>query len=317
MRNGVRRLAAVVRRVTLCGCLISAPLAAAVPQLILRAPAELSGMAGEIASWGPDVLAPAVRLSGLAEPGGPIQVVLVPESAPGARTVPPWISGFADETASVVVLLPARVARYPDRGLPALLQHEVMHVLVYRAAGGRPVPRWFDEGLAMAAGREADLGDRARVALAVLGDGRLPLARIDAAFSGNGAQVAEAYALARDFVDQLLRRFGDDVGARILAGVARGATFEAAFAAATGSTLSAVETAYWRHRTLWDRWVPVVTSSVTLWGAITLFALVAFRRRRTRDDRIRRRWEQEELELESKKGGEPGAPAADEEELVN
>ena len=288
-----------------------------VPRLIVRAPPELAGVASEIAGLAPGALGPAVRLAGLADPGPPIQVVLALESAPAARSAPAWVSGFANETTGVVVLMPARVGRYPDRGLEALLQHEVMHVLVFRAARGRPVPRWFDEGLAMAAGREADLGDRARVALAVLTDDRLPLARIDAAFAGGSDDVLEAYALARDFVGDLLRRNGSGTGAAILAGVARGETFEAAFRAATGESLAEVEAAYWRHRTVWDRWVPVATSTATLWGAITLFALVAFRRRHARDAQIRQRWDEEGRGPAAGGDVEPGGPPGDEDEPVN
>lgn len=308
---------------TLAAALLALPAAARAqpvapaPHLLVRAPLELAGAAHEIERLAPAALAPALRLAGLADPGGPIEVVLAPESAPVARSTPPWISGFANESTGVVLLLPARVARYPDRGLEALLQHEVMHVLVFRAARGRPVPRWFDEGLAMAAGRESDLGDRARVALAVLTDDRLPLARIDAAFAGGSDEVAEAYALARDFVGELLRRHGAGAGAAILAGVARGAPFEAAFHAATGRTLADFETAYWRHRTVWDRWVPVVTSSATVWGAITLFALLAFRRRRARDQQIRRRWDEEGRGPAAGGDVEPDGPPDDEDEPVN
>lgn len=162
--------------------------------------------------------------------------------------------------------MPARTGRYPDGSLVALLQHEVAHVLIARAARGGEVPRWFDEGLAMAASRDTQFGDRTRVALAVLTDSRLPLARIDATFAGGSSEVESAYALARDVVRELLERHGQDAGARILAGVARGLRFKEAFLEATGETLGTFETRYWDDRTFWDRWIPILTSSALLWG---------------------------------------------------
>ena len=53
----------------------------------------------------------------------------------------------------LIVLLPERVPSYPDSSLDDVLLHETAHVLVARAAGGRPLPRWFQEGMAMIAGR--------------------------------------------------------------------------------------------------------------------------------------------------------------------
>ena len=281
---------------TLCTLALLAAPARAVeaPRLVVEAPPELAPVAREIERRAPHAFDEAMRLTGLADPGAPIVVFLAPEGSAEARSTPPWIAGYAQEAAGVVVLLPARVGRYPDRGLEPLLRHEVCHILVARAAHSRPVPRWFDEGLALTAGREADLGDRARVALAVLTADRLPLARLDRAFAGGESEVHAAYALAGDLVRELLRDHGADTGARILARVARGERFDEAFRAATGVALGEFEHDYWRRRTLWDRWVPVVSSSVVIWAGIAGIALAAFRRRRIRDAELRRRWEEEE-----------------------
>ena len=309
LRGYLRRAPAVLRLALAIGLANAwAPPAACgagdPPRLIVQAPPELAAAAAEIRSYGAATYRPALERTGLSEAGGPITVVLVPESAPAARRTPRWVAGSTDGGSGVIALFPARVDGYPDRGLEALLQHELAHVLVARAARGQPVPRWFDEGLAMAAGRVWGLGDRARVALAVLTDDRLPLARIDAAFAGGSAEVESAYALAGDFFQELERRFGAGVGAAILDGVARGAPFKPAFLAATGQSLAAVETAYWRRRSFWNRWVPIVTSSAALWGGITLLALAAFRRRRAIDAEIHRRWTEELPEPTADSAGE-------------
>jgi peptidase MA superfamily protein len=281
-----------------CALATASGLAAAdLPELLVEAPPELAGLAETVRRFDPELLRPAMRLVGLEDPGPPIRVVLAPESSPTALSTPAWISGFAASSRAeepVVVLLPARVPRYPDGNLAELLQHEVAHVLITRAAGGRPVPRWFHEGLAMAASRGAGLEDRTRVALAVLVDGSLPLRSLDRAFPEGPPAAHKAYALSRDFVETLLRRHGQAAAARILAGVARGQSFDQAFAAATGETLAAVEASFWRRRTFWNRWVPVLSSSAALWIGITMLALVAFRRRQQRDQARRAQWDEEE-----------------------
>lgn len=263
--------------------------------MILQAPPELAAAAQEIRGFPPEALRAGMRLTGLEAPGPPIVVVLAPEGSPAARSAPPWISGWADGELGVVVLVPSRVLRYPDDSLQSLLQHEVAHVLIARAARRQPVPRWFNEGLAMAASRGRDLEDRTRVLLAVLVDGPGSLDRIDQAFGGGERAVQAAYAFAQDFVQDLLSRHGASASAGILRGVGSGMDFEAAFRRATGESLSDAESVYWSRRTFWNRWVPVLTSSTILWLSITLLALAAMRRRRARDARIHRQWEEQDV----------------------
>ena len=106
----------------------------------------------------------------------------------------------------------------------------------------------------------------------------------------------------------LFERYGQEAAPKILGGVARGLPFENAFRAATGASLADAETSFWSRQTLWYRWVPVLTSSVTLWLLVTLLALWAIRRRRARDAALRRMWdaEEERLRLAAAAGTEDG-----------
>ena len=103
-----------------------------------------------------------------------------------------------------------------------------------------------------------------------------------------------AYAIAGSFVRDLLDRYGPEAPPRILEGGAHGLSFEDAFFTATGTTLVSAEDSFWSRQTFWYRWVPVLTSSVTLWLLITLLALWAMRHRRRRDAAQRRVWEEED-----------------------
>ncbi|MEP7013473.1 MAG: hypothetical protein ABJC13_24385 [Acidobacteriota bacterium] len=272
---------------------LSAQAQTAVPRLIVQAPEELAALGKTVQDFDPQLLAPAIRLTGASDLS-PIAVLLAPERSPEAQSAPPWVSGYAVGPAGAIVLFPARTKTYPDSDLDALVQHEVTHVLIDRAAGGRPVPRWFHEGLAMAAGRGRSLEDRSRTSFAILIDGRTTLSDLDSRFAGGQSEVQAAYALAGDFVADLLLRHGADTAPEILAGIARGESFDVAFQAAAGETLASVETSYWRRRTFWNRWVPFLTSGAALWLGITALALVAFKRRRVRDQELREKWALEE-----------------------
>ena len=284
------------------------------PRLAVRSTPELAELAREVEAQAPAALARAMRL--VAPDGGsedallaePIVVRLVAESSAEARSTPPWVAGFASGWGAdySIVLFPARAGGYPDRGLSTLLTHELAHVLVHRAARGNPVPRWFNEGLAMAAGG-AGFGERARVALAVLGDSSPPLSRLDRTFAGGESEVGSAYALAGDIVRSLLDEHGEGAGASVLAGIGRGERFDDAFRSVTGRSVATFEREYWENRTLWDRWVPIVSSSVLLWGAISFLAVAAFQRRRARDRARLEAWgEEERLALEREPMRWPG-----------
>jgi len=272
------------------------PAAAQVPQLFVEAPAALEPVAARIRALPPGRLEDAARLAGLFRAGPPVRVILAPEGSELATAVPPWVSGYADPAAGVVVLMPARAPSYPDSSLEDLLRHEVAHVLIGRAAGGRPVPRWFQEGLAMIAGQSWGLEDRSRLTLALFADRRVPLSELDSHFAGGQGTVQRAYTVAGAFVRDLIQRHGPRSTGAILAGIADGLPFAEAYRRATGETLADAEDSFWDRQTFWYRWVPFLTSSVILWIGITLLALWAMAKRRSRDAAQRRAWEAEEDE---------------------
>jgi hypothetical protein len=263
-------------------------------ELIVEAPPGWEPTAERLRAVSQDELASAMRLVGLTEPGPPIRVIVAPEGSGPARLVSPWISGYALSDKGLVVVMPQRVGSYPDSSLEDLLRHEVAHVLVSRAAGDRPLPRWFHEGMAMIAGGSWGLDDRSQLTLALLADRPVSLAELEERFLRGQSEVNRAYAVAGSFVRDLFDRYGPEAAPRTLAGVARGLSFEEAFREATGVTLAQAESAFWNRQTFWYRWVPVLTSSVTLWLLITLLALWAIRRRRRRDAALRRIWDEEE-----------------------
>lgn len=223
----------------------------------------------------------------------PIRVVLASESSAAELGAPGWVAGYALGGSSTVVLFPSRVPVYPYRSLEELLGHEVAHILIHRASAGRPLPRWFHEGLSMLAEEAWGWEDRSRVALAVLRQGRYDLARLDRRF-GRPEEVAQAYAMAGAFVRDLVNQNGRDFPAGLLAAVASGTDFQDAFESATGHSLAEAEDSFWRRFTFWYRWLPFLTSSTALWIVIVLLALLAGRRRRQRVRALKERWELEE-----------------------
>lgn len=298
----------------------SASTAARPPELIVHAPPGLGQAAARVRAIDPQRLVDSMRLVGLDDPGPPIQVLLGAEGSDLAAGVPPWVSGYAYGDQGVIVLLPARTPTYPESSMEELLRHEVAHVLVARAAGGRPLPRWFHEGLAMIAGVSWGFDDRSQLTLALVARGAVPLAEVEQQFGAGPSAVQRAYAISGAFARSLLARHGDDAAGRILDGVAEGLSFDDAFRRATGETLAEAESSFWRRQTFLYRWVPILSSSATLWIGITLLAMWAMGKRRARDAALRKVWEEEERRLAAAElSSLPPSPAdaADADELVN
>lgn len=288
----------LMRRIAVGLCVIlmvaGVVLGRSVPELVVEHPPELAGVADEVRAIGRRDFQSGLTMTGLMEFSSPIRVVLAPAASDVSERTPAWVSGFANGESRTIVLFPGRVSSYPDDNLKTLVHHEIAHVLVAEAARGRPVPRWFNEGLATVAAREWGIEDRARYAAAVVGRGPRTTAELDLGFAEGGRRVARAYALSGAFVRWLISEYGEQVTARILELLSRDMRFREAFVRATGDTLEWAEHRFFVREALWHTWVPFLTSSGVLWAAITALAVIAIRRRRTKSARMRERWDSEE-----------------------
>lgn len=270
------------------------PAAQEPPALVIMAPVELASASSRLESFNRFTLADIVGTVGLAAPGPPIQVVLAAEDSAAARGTSPWVAGYALSNSSLVVLFPARSPVYPHDTLEDVLRHEVAHVLIARAAGGRDVPRWFHEGLAVVVERPWDLEDRSRLAWELMAGPRLRLRDIDAMFEGGAAAQSRAYSLSTAFVRDIIREHGATAPAAILAAVAQSVPFDRAVATVGGHPLGAMEDAFWNRQRVWTVWMPMVTSGEAFWFGVILLAALAVWRRRRHGAAIRRRWDEEE-----------------------
>lgn len=268
-----------------------------VPQLNIEAlpqDHELAGARSRLESFDPARLRGVMRLVGLDDPGPAIRVVLASDTSEWAREVPPSTAGFANSEDSMVVLFPSRSPTYPYDSLEDVLHHEVAHVLITRAAGGKPLPRWFQEGLAMAAERTWGLEDQARLLQELTFVEPTPLDQVNALFMQDEGARIRAYTLAGAFVRDLIRQHGSSAPAELLARMAAGASFDNAFTHVVGHGVADEEAAFWNRHRFWTRWGPFFTTADALWMIVTLLAVYAIFRRRQQRAALRRRWEQEE-----------------------
>lgn len=273
--------------------------AAATPgaaELLVEAPPGLAAAAARIERLESERLLQLMRFVGLDRPGGPIRVVLEPAGSEIDKTTPPWVAGFAYGSLGTVVLFPERAPPYPYGSFDELVLHELAHVFAARAAGFQELPRWFSEGLAMVAAGSWGIDDRGWLTLAAVVDPETPIAGLEQMFEGGRGRRARAYALAGAFVRDLQQHKGPDTVAEILSRRRLGLPFDEAFRRTVGADPETAASAFWRRYSVWYRWVPLLTSSLTLWLGITGLALWAAVRKRRRRELIEAMWEEEDAD---------------------
>lgn len=214
--------------------------------------------------------------------------------APVGAPPPAYASGVAYTQLHLVLLtlMPPRGAEAVD--IAEVFRHEMSHVALEDALGGRSVPLWFNEGVAIHESGELASQRMKTLWSATLSGTLLPLADLDRRFPQEPAQVNIAYAESADFVRFLLR---DTDRARFQAMVGRvraGQPFERAAADAYGSDLRKLEY-QWRGE-LERRFsmIPMLTGGALLWVLVIGGLGYAYVRRRRRARDVLARWEREE-----------------------
>lgn len=250
---------------------------------------SLSGAAERIQRVDLAMLTQKLSRAGL-DPPPRVHVTLIPEDDPRARATPAWVVGRAFEPGDVVIF-PERVASYPYDSLEAIVQHEIVHLALSARAGGRALPRWFHEGVAVSVEAGWGITDHLRLLFAV--SGQPPIAEVTRLFeSDREPGTTQAYLLATALVDDLRRRHGAALPGAVARRVADGASFERAFVLETGETIDGATARAWGAYLRWTSWIPFLTGASALWTAILALACIAFfsqvrrrlRRRRQRDE---------------------------------
>jgi hypothetical protein len=258
--------------------------------LTVHSPPELSWAASRVRAIDAATLARSLAHAGLDLPPR-VNVLLIANDHEAARGAPPWIVGSAVGSESIVIY-PQRIGSYPYDSLESVVLHEVVHLALSTRAAGRPLPRWFHEGVAVSVEAGWGLGSQVRLLMAAARDPRLD--DLSALFASEAMPATTtAYLLSAALVEDVRRRYGPTVPGRIAAHVARDVSFEDAFISETGVSVDQAARDAWRvYRGV--RWLPIITSASGVWGGILALAALAFAVRLHRRRQRRRRWEAEE-----------------------
>jgi hypothetical protein len=258
--------------------------------LTVEAPAALAAYRARIETFDRARAARALSLAGLNPPAS-VRILLADDADPSAPRTPDGIVGQAFGTETIVIY-PRRIGSYPYNSLESVVLHEIAHLALTARAGGRPLPRWFHEGVAVSIESGWGLGTQVRLFAAAWRDPGID--DVSALFASDELPVATtAYLLSAALIEDVRRRHGAATPGLIAARVAAGEPFEKAFFTQTRESPDEAAALAWRvYRGV--RWLPLMTSPSSVWGAILVLAALAFIIRRRRRLERRRQWEAED-----------------------
>ncbi len=214
--------------------------------------------------------------------------------APVGAPYPAYAEGVAySEIGLVLLTLNPRHAN-ANYDIKQVFRHELAHIALHDAVGGRDVPRWFNEGFAVLASGETSFDRMSELWTATLADRLLPLAEVERSFPSDESKASIAYAEAVDVVRFLVRRQEAHRFRALVQSLRDGNDLDAATRQAYAVDLVTLEHE-WREDvakryTFW----PVFFSGTAVWGLVLGLFVLGWRKRRKRARATLERWARDE-----------------------
>jgi hypothetical protein len=214
--------------------------------------------------------------------------------APVGAPYPAYAEGVAySEIGLVLLTLNPRHAN-ANYDIKQVFRHELAHLALHDAVGGRDVPRWFNEGFAVLASGETSFDRMSELWTATLADRLLPLSEVERTFPSDESKASIAYAEAVDVVRFLVRREEAHRFRALVQSMRDGHDLDTATRQAYGVDLVTLEHE-WREDvakryTFW----PVFFSGTAVWGLVLGLFVLGWRKRRKRARATLERWARDE-----------------------
>lgn len=234
---------------------------------------------------------------------------LAPPNAP----YPDYAAGVAYPEIGLVLLTVKPVHPNSAQDLNEVFRHELAHVALEDAVGGRAVPRWFNEGFAVLASGETSFMRMQTLFTATVSDNLLSLAQLERSFPSNESEASIAYAQAADVVRFLVKREERHRFRGLVSRLRDGETMDSALLNSYGEETATLESEWRDEVSRRYTFYPVLFSGSLIWaGTLGLFALGWHRKKRKASATLAR-WAREEAEDDARRRqplrADPAAPA--------
>ncbi len=206
---------------------------------------------------------------------------------------PKWSDGLAAPEKNLIILKSPNWMP-PETDNEAIAIHELTHIVVNRAVKGNPIPRWFNEGLAVFYSGEKSYAASTLISKALVTNSIIPLSDIDEVLQFHKEKAQLAYQQSYLAVDYLFRQYGSDAVRRIIHKPGDGIDLNQAFIDVIDLDLWEFEDEWYHYIKQKYRWHFLVEIDNYLWVLILALFIFGFIIIRRRNKRTIERWQEEE-----------------------
>ena len=234
--------------------------------------------------------------------GGPYSVFLAGSKEefvslqPAASSAPEWAGALTYPRYGVVILMTPGALGQSGGQYWSLLEHEIVHLVMGEAENREDVrfPRWLSEGISTFISGEMGLPRLLQLSWAEVTRTTIPFEELSVRFPEDPSRAEVAYAQSYLFVQYLMRRYGEDAVAVLISSFLDKGNMAQAVYSAFHISLGELMNGFRQYARVKSMWVPIISSTASVWALITLLFLYTYVGRRVRDYRTLRRWDDEE-----------------------
>ena len=218
------------------------------------------------------------------------------ELQPTARPAPEWAGALTYPGLKMVLIMTPAAMETGGSSYWSLLRHEMAHLLLGDAESrhGTRLPRWFQEGIATYVSGEMNLARLMQLGWAQATGATPDFRDLEYTFPSQSSHAGAAYARSYLFIKYISQRFGEDAVAELLSESFQRGGINRGVVAAFDMNLAELLVGFDQYARVKATWIPVITSTATLWGVITLLFLITWFRKKVQGLRTIRQWERED-----------------------
>ena len=207
------------------------------------------------------------------------------------------IVGVAYSRLSLIILKSPRDVNSLAANLLKTFIHELTHVILGSAFNGEEhVPRWLNEGIALYKSREWSFNRVSTMTRAVLSDSMIPLSELTHSFPENPRHLQLAYAQSFYLVSFLITRFGRQSFHTFIRLYGQKKDLEETLFQVYSLSVEELENEWKRFLKMRFSWIPIITSSTTLWFIITIIFVYGYINKKRKMKVTLKQWEEDQLQ---------------------
>ncbi|MCX7945322.1 MAG: peptidase MA family metallohydrolase [Deltaproteobacteria bacterium] len=208
---------------------------------------------------------------------------------------PVWSVGIAYPKRRLIVLR-GDATHGPDEILRTF-RHELAHVFLHNFSN-KKIPKWFSEGFSMYFEDRGGIVKSLKLIRQAIVNSYVPIDSIEESFPDDPIDIQNAYLTSTEFFSYLLSEIKEEGLNQVFQYVLDGLDFKYAIYKVSGKTISEMERDFKRRSRFRYAWLPLITSSTSIWLFMTfLFVYVYIIKKRRSDKRLELMRLEEELTI--------------------